>query len=524
MQYWIWLLLFFSTFSVFGQVWVPRGTQGRAPSSISYDAGISQFNGDSYLYINPNIAFNNEKGFGLSLSLPVNLLIQDKSPSLDNSKTGASRYFDYDHKSDYFRPLNYIWYGNFGERTPGKLSQSFYMGRIIDGRIGNGTIVNHYINNSRFDIYNAGVIADINHDMGGVEVFLSSVYTREVGAVRGFIRPLAIGHQIYNARNGTSNLSMLQVRGKVIDEIGRKKVREEIDLTPKPQKESTKTKHSAGTDSMVDFAGRDPWYNRFTLGYTTAVDTKAPSLLDYTNAGIPIIDDSRTPESKETKRLTVSGIDVNYRILNLKNFELSPYADFNKIQGLKEGGKGNHYGVMFRVGNRDINAIIKPEFRLMDPNYIPMYFDSFYEINRYQQNVGSDVATTKYQELSNINPYGPKLSGYYHSLTLNFHTISFQISIEDYKGSNNSRVFTGLFIPLGANFTFSTFYTKRGFDKNSDAFKVDDKSQGAVEVGFNLGSFIIKLQGLRRYYFTEDVKGFDSVNEVRLLTSGGMRF
>ncbi|MCU0824054.1 MAG: hypothetical protein MUF77_05380, partial [Leptospira sp.] len=143
------LLLGFSG-NLFGQVWIPSGTESRRPSALQFDAGASSFQKDYYGYISPNFTFNHGSKFGYSFSAPVNFLAVDRDPLLQNSKPGKVREMDYNSRNDYARVLNYISYGTYNEQVPGKVTASVYAGRMVDGYIGHGTIVNKYQSSSRF--------------------------------------------------------------------------------------------------------------------------------------------------------------------------------------------------------------------------------------------------------------------------------------------------------------------------------------------------------------------------------------
>ena len=158
--------------------------------------------------------------------MPVNILAHDAAPKMPDSKVGKIRSIDYDSKSDYQRVLNFIWLGNYGVYKPKEISYSLYLGKMHDGYIGHGTIVNRYVNNQRVDLYKLGVMADLNTDYGGVQVFTNAIYDRDVNAGRGYVRPFGILFGIMDIASGKRDLAMLA--GNVLDDVGRKKVNEEI--------------------------------------------------------------------------------------------------------------------------------------------------------------------------------------------------------------------------------------------------------------------------------------------------------
>lgn len=535
-------------YAIAAQVWQPTGFFAPSPSSLSIDSGASSFQNDSYVYLSPN--WNYKKGkAGFSISLPLNVLLYDPEPKLANSKPGQLRYFDYDSTQDRFRVINYVAYGRYGEVIPGKVTASFYAGRLQDGRIGHGSIVNRYINNPRADEYNVGVQADLNSDYGGLQVFSNSLYSNNVTAVRGYVRPLAIGEFFYRLSRGNrsveDSISMNAINKTVEQELGGITVEEELKHKEKnpdgPKKQTTinAPTYRFGRDSMGDYSGNDPWYNRLSIGYTISFDGKAPRYLQYNTLGSPVIDSDRSPVPRSTNRLQITGIDFEYRLLNLPFFELAPYIDINRISIVNNtdpllgasflkpySATGTHYGAIIRIGNPRFHLIWKPELRRSDANYIPMYFDSFYEVERTQSRFNQVGSPTKLADAEQIPRNAPRATSIFHSAQLNLYSISFEFAYEDLPGKNNSRVFFGSFIPLGSNFLLSFYFTKKGFDGINQAFNLTPKenSFGSVELSWALGPIQVRLQNLRRYFFNEDLKQFTTQDEPRVFISSSILF
>ncbi|WP_243393446.1 cytoplasmic membrane protein ImpL63 [Leptospira perolatii] len=529
------------------QLWVPPGRQfQQPPDPFTFDAGINKFNKDYYFYVAPTLNLDFGGEFGLSLTAPMNFLAYDVDPKDPTQKIGSLRKIDYDQKSDYLRVINHIWYGTYGLYKPGEVTFSFFAGKIFDGYIGHGTIVNRYVNNQRIDIYNAGLMADFNTDFGGVQVFTNSVYTREVAAGRVYIRPFAIAFKLFDILTGRDKFfTMLTVgQGSVLDEAGRKKVYEEAgvegedrekyralveDQKTKEQKEemipADKKKEDKESTSkrLREFFNQDNFTNRFAIGYTTAFDNKAPTQLQFDTTGRLRLDSNNNPQVDETQKLQIEGFDAEYKLLSAKYVELTPYYDINKIKTL-DGTKGTHYGAMLRLGGKDIYVKIKPEYRNMNSNYIPMYFDSFYEIERYQANVSSKIPETKLEHAKLADPDGPKLKGNFTSVIFNFYRLSLEANYENYSGPDNSRIFVGLYIPFGTTLLISGYYTKKNFNENKEAFKLDNNSVGAIEVALNLGFISLKVQNVRRWVYDSTSNQFIANDEQKVLFSSAVNF
>lgn len=525
------------SYDVQAQVWAPPGYNTRPNQDFfSYDTGINKYDNDYYLYFAPSFNFNLLGVMGASFTLPMNFLIYDKEPKMEGSRVGKLRPMDYDQKSDYLRLINYLWYGTFGEYKPGELTYSVYIGKTFDAYIGHGSILNRYVNNQRIDVYKAGLWADLNGDYGGVQVFTNSIYDRDVNAGRVFIRPAAIVTKAIDIVRGKADLvGMMPAYGNVLDEAGRKSVKEEAGLNTKndrsmkldEEKSDDKKKEEEKKKNENIKPGQlfrpDAWWNRFAIGYTSAYDRDAPYDLKFDTTGNLILDSSHNPQALSEKKVRIDGYDAEIKVVSTQYVEITPYYDVNKIRGL-ENSHGTHYGIIAKFGGKDVNITLKPEYRNMSANYIPMYFDSFYELERFSTNSVTSLPTSKWKYANSLDPNAGNIKGSYQTFLFNFYRIAVEASYEDYDGPDNSRVFTGLYLPIGEMFRISGYYMKKGFDKKKDAYKLDDKAMGAIELAIKLGPIQIKLQDRRRWVADEETGKFVAKDEKMILFSGGTKF
>lgn len=275
--------------------------------------------------------------------------------------------------------------------------------------------------------------------------------------------------------------------------------------------------------NLKEIFNQDNWVNRFAIGYTTAFDTKAPSELKFDTTGKLKVDENDNPLVKSTERLSITGFDFEYKLLSAKYIELTPYYDINKIRQI-ENAKGTHYGAILRLGGKDIYVQIKPEYRNMTATYIPMYFDSFYELERFQSNLQTHIPQTKLEAAKLADPDGPKVKGHFTTVLFNFYRFAIESNYENYAGPNNSRVFLGVYIPIGSMFLINGYYMKKAFDQNKEAFKLDDRSQGALELAINLGLITIRLQNIRKWVYDTASSQYEAQDEQKILFSGGLSF
>lgn len=275
--------------------------------------------------------------------------------------------------------------------------------------------------------------------------------------------------------------------------------------------------------SLKELFNQDNFTNRFAIGYTTAFDNKAPLELKFDTTGELRVNESNNPLVKSTEKLTITGFDLEYKLLASKYIELTPYYDVNKIKQI-ENAKGTHYGAILRLGGKDIYVQVKPEYRNMSATYIPMYFDSFYELERYQSNLQSHIPQTKLEAAKLADPDGSKVKGHFTTVLFNFYKFAVESNYENYTGPDNSRIFLGVYIPLGSLVLLNGYYIKKGFDKSKEAFKLDDRSQGALELAINLGLFKVRLQNVRKWVYDTASGQYEAQDEQKVLFSGGLSF
>lgn len=529
----------FFTNELSAQLWTPPGAKSKPPTQFfTYDVGVNKIKEDTFLYVAPSFNFDIFSTTGVSLTVPLNILIQDKAPLYTNSKRGMIRPEDYANKSGYLRVINYIWYGTFGEYKPGKVTYSVYAGKIFDAFIGHGTIVHRYVNNQNINSFKAGILADVNSDFGGAQVFTNSIYDREVNSGRVYIRPFAMIFKAIDLKRGVSGFKFFQIRGKILDDAGRNKVKDDlssnvesryIEIVEDPVTGKKKEVMKNMPSKKEDESNKNPlfssesWWNRFSIGYTSAYDARAPLALNLDSTGQATYENTGYLSIKTAKRVKIQGYDAEYKLITNKFIEVTPYYDVNKILNV-DNSKGIHSGVFSRIGGKKIKLMYQPEYRNMTASYIPTYFDSYYEIERYQYNLTSSVPYTKMQYLNNLDPKGDSRKGLFQSVTLDVYRYVVQMEYEDYTGPNNSKVFMGFYIPIGKMFLLSGYYNKKNFEKQSEAFKVDNRSTGAVELGINIFGVMVKLQNYRTWQFDTATNKYAAVDQKRILFSGAKTF
>ncbi|MBO4441383.1 hypothetical protein J5834_04620 [bacterium] len=125
----------------------------------------------------------------------------------------------------------------------------------------------------------------------------------------------------------------------------------------------------------LSFLSKENYGNNLELGFTYFTDFAAPYDITSSDVG---------EKERNISKYSVQmfGFDVNFRLLTLKPYHLTFYTDVNHIV---DAGTGIHIGLKHKIdfsAKSDIKLLSKWEIRAMQSNYIPSYFNTFYDIER----------------------------------------------------------------------------------------------------------------------------------------------
>lgn len=300
----------------------------------------------------------------------------------------------------------------------------------------------------------------------------------------------------------------------------------------------TKGDPGAGGSSASDDPGKpkSTWgpmfLSRWALGYTIVKDVHAPLALEKDGSNQLVIDpDTQRPRGTSDRALTITGVDTEFRLSPFRWLDLTPYADLNKIQDSDkhfDKSQGLHVGL--EMGFKFSNVLkfkLRPEYRELSSNYIPTYFDSYYAIERTVYNPGGDGTTngttetagqTKLTYLRALEQGGKKKKGYYvNALVDVLNVVVVETTYEDYDGVDNSRVFTGIYIPNIFGFFLNGYYQKKGFNEYKEAYIFDDRSLAAAEVGYIFfGLLSVKVSYQRTWVYDASTSAFKAQDEKQV--------
>ncbi len=398
---------------------------------------------------------------GLGLQIPLNLRVYDKDPKAANDYYGLIRHEDWDETSEYVKVIRYVRLGHKRD--------DFYL-RVgeLAADIGHGTIMNRYLNNVDINTFRVGAAFDINTLYGGIETMTSDIGTM--------------------MDTGSPDSRLLGTR-----------------LYFKPM-------------AIVD---PESTLNIFAVGVSVLTDTNAPLELksEIVDNGFiavrrPVVEDGNLVPKSQVDA-TVYGFDVEAEVLNNAVLKLVPYSDLNFMA---DAGWGWHLGAQASFSmpiGIELTIPVRLEYRNFSADYIPGYFGTFYEIERYNfgltpladPNDPPDIVT-KAAYARNLKS-GKGLQGYYGDLAFDFAGI-FQVGAvyEDYIGDDqglgaNLQAFMA--VPALEWLQFKAFYARTHIQGTDDILVLDKKSMAVVEARYEMISYVFLVGRLtQRWVLIED--------------------
>jgi hypothetical protein len=230
--------------------------------------------------------------------------------------------------------------------------------------------------------------------------------------------------------------------------------------------------------------GSVPIIGGLTFGITYANDMQkyAGVLKGYYDSA-----DDKIIVDEDYGNVQIGSIDVGLPIFknNVVNWEL--YYTYTKIL---DAGDGQSYGTLLGLDFRIVDVKIKFERNINNPQYMPSYFNATHEIDRYK--VVGDSVVTKYALLQNLDESGA--NGYYGGLMIDvlgaFKILGSYQRMDKVDHSGMLNLYSQI-TPETAPVVVKAGYSKTHIDKESELFKLDDRSLFFVEAGYKPYPFLI---------------------------------
>ena len=257
-----------------------------------------------------------------------------------DTRSGGFRPEDYDSPGDFLSILRFAQYSERGD--PVRYGR---LGELEDATLGYGHFINRFSNSIRLDDQKRGFEVAGRIGAFRLEALYSNLLAAEVYGLRGSTRPFAA--------HPDPVLASLDVGISFAGDFSRE-----------------------GSLVNPDFAG---------FPFLTDPTLQQPGVLQ-TAIGDPVA------------RVGMIGIDVGLPLFNTERRSGLAYFELGKIY---KYGMGAATGMLNRWElSNEINLETQLEFRLLGPNYLPSYFNSLYEVERFRQVNIEDAAGNSVQAIN----------------------------------------------------------------------------------------------------------------------------
>ncbi len=261
----------------------------------------------------------------------------------------------------------------------------------------------------------------------------------------------------------------------------------------------------------LSFVDRDSYLMRsFSIGGSLITDLDAPlrnnvDENDLDNDGLREteleIDQDNFQPIYESTEVVAYGVDVELKLVDFSGVDWKVYTDYsflesgipvglsdvdeerNDTQFSTEGVRsaGFTLGNLFRinVGDDPVHAFrIRLEYRNHDPNYLPGYFDTFYEIQRVQyfttgeSATGTDLRnTTKLQRVLGRDPDGDRVNGGYFEFSYKLsHYVGLSLGFEINDQTPDNNMYGHIEVPHIGDWQFALTYTRTTVEEPGELF------------------------------------------------------
>ncbi len=193
--------------------------------------------------------------------------------------------------------------------------------------------------------------------------------------------------------------------------------------------------------------------------------------------------------SEDEGSISIIGLDAVLPLLRTKLFNIDLYSNYTKIL---QFGDGATIGLGFYLSGLGIlSADLRFERWFNGDQFIPRYFNQFYEVQRFIADSTRGFVSSKALALKNAKTLG---NSYYGELIIDIlNWVQIFGSYSRYDKVANSgilRLETDL-SPKDASFVVRAFYDKFNLKDESDIFKLDDRSIVTAEVGYKPLSYVL---------------------------------
>lgn len=220
---------------------------------------------------------------------------------------------------------------------------------------------------------------------------------------------------------------------------------------------------------------------------------------------------------QEEKSMTVVGFDLGLPLINSSVFNSMLYFDYAKIMDF---GSGSSAGLLIGLnGLGALSAEMKLERRWNSDKFISSYFNSLYEIERFNLDVNSGQFASKAKLLAlQLN----EDNGYYGELgvsVLNTFRIIGSYQRLDLDPKSGILHMNADVSPENGSFVARAGYDKINIENEKDIFTLDDRSYMFAELGYKPYSYLL-VSMIYQWTFTpkrgtnDEIIGFEPQKKI----------
>jgi hypothetical protein len=256
----------------------------------------------------------------------------------------------------------------------------------------------------------------------------------------------------------------------------------------------------AGGQFMTSNLGRFEIYA--LRGFVRPLSNMALPIVKNFEAGLSWVGDIDPDQTRSTEdAISAWGFDAGLPIAKSEAFEADLYTDFGKIN---HHGAGGATGIAARVQATNLFAVgAKLEERFLGKEFIPRYFDGFYEVERYRDSSG--VPLRKIFLLATVDTAGKngtfgELAGYV------LDKVTLRGNYQHYSKLKYSGILhlTALAPKLVPKTDFTLAYDQKNVESTKDLFKTNENTLVTIEAGREVyPHFMLYLTYQRTFEYRE---------------------
>jgi hypothetical protein len=255
-----------------------------------------------------------------------------------------------------------------------------------------------------------------------------------------------------------------------------------------------------------------PVLNNIEVGLTYAADYNKYANVDYATPMAIALFPGPAPTLAGNGSLNIIGADLGIPVVMGDVAGLELYADFTKIIDF---GSGVATGVLFRLdGIPLLNVQARLERRFNGEHYLPSYFNSFYELERFNQSISAAKSLIlRAATASTKGVYGDLLVRVINT----FDIYGSYDKTDNVPNSGNFHLWTEL-APMDAPLLARMGYDKVRIKDLADLVVTDDRSLLFAEIGYKPYPFLIVSMVYRWTYapvrLGDDIVGYVTQRRV----------